>query len=594
MRHLITLSSIIVITIFALVADVGMAQIGWNEYPANPMIDLGNDGSWNDVHVSHPSALFDGNEYHMWYVGNNGSKRCIGYARSANGVIWREYPVNPVLQDGLGDVWDGEFVTQPSVLHDGTEFHMRYTGYDGTNFTIGYATSDDGIVWSKYASNPVLDLGDSGSWDEMGVSSPTVILKDDIYHMWYTGNDEANMKIGSATSSDGINWTKNVANPVLDLGGIGSWDSAGVSNPMVLLDNRPSGNQVYRMWYTGYDGTNLTIGYARSDDGVVWSKRASNPVFNVDPTSSMSANGVSSPTVVVNGTRGFMWYTGYDGTNMRIGYATPSVVPSDVSGDGTISAFDASLILQFVVGNIDDFPDQQMSSPDGIKMLPSYGVSLPQLSARAGEKLHIPLTIQDATGLFAGGIRLEYDPTVLKAVEVLPSTMLNGSYWQANTRLNGEVRFAFAAPSPLQKGGNLFTITFEVLPHTEGQVSPITFSGVDFNNVVSVERRNGSVSISPSATRLLPNYPNPFNPETWIPYQLAEDTHVRIRIFNSLGQLVRVFDLGEQQAGAYLKKGKTAYWDGKDAFGQQVVSGVYFYQLQASDFTAVRQMAILK
>ena len=592
MRHLITLSTIIVITILTLVVDVGVAQINWEKYPDNPVIDLGDDGSWDDVHISHLSVLFDGNKYHLWYAGNNGSLRSIGYARSANGVGWEKYPGNPVLSDGLGDVWDGEFVTQPSVLHDGIKFHMWYAGYDGTNMRIGYATSADYVNWTKNIANPVLDLGESGSWDSARVSNPFVLYDGTQYCMWYAGYDNTNMRIGYATSADGIVWNKHASNPVLDLGTNGSMDSAGVSGPTVILETALLTGDTYRMWYTGYDGVNFKIGYATSEDGIAWNKHASNPVLSGE-SGTWDEVGVSSPAVVFTGSNYCMWYEGYNGDNTKIGYAT-SWGPGDTSGDGTISAFDAGLILQFVVGLIDEFPAQQLSSPDGIKMLPSYGVSLPQLSAKAGEKIHVPLTIQDATGLFAGGIRLEYDPTVLKAVEVLPSTMLNSSYWQANTQLNGEVRFAFAALSPLQKGGNLFTITFEVSPHTEGRVSPITFSRVDFNNVVSVERRNGSVSISPSATRLLPNYPNPFNPETWIPYQLAEDTHVRIRIFNSLGQLVRIFDLGEQQAGGYLMKGKAAYWDGEDAFGQQAASGVYFYQLQASDFTAVRRMAIFK
>ena len=599
MRRLIILSAIIIITVLTFVPGIGMAQISWEKYPANPVIDLGANGSWDDAHVSHPSVLFDGTKYHMWYVGDNGSQRGIGYAVSLNGEVWMEYPGNPVLDDGLGDVWDGEFISQPSVLHDGTKFHMWYAGYDGTNMRIGYATSNDGIVWNKHAANPVLDLGTSGSLDLVGVSSPTVMLKDNVYHMWYSGYDGTNMRIGYATSGDGINWNKHIFNPVLDLGASGSWDAIGVSSPTVLLENKPLEGDTYRMWYTGYDGTNMKIGYATSDDGTRWDKHSSNPMLDLGANGSWDAIGVSSPTVVLVGSTYRMWYTGYDGTNMRIGYAT-SVVPGDTSGDGTISAYDAGLILQFVVGMIDEFPAQWLSPPDGVTTLPSYSVSLPQLSAKAGEKVHIPLTIQDATGLFAGGIRLEYDPTVLRAVEVSPLSLLSGSYWQANIggieprRYNGEVRFAFIAMNPLQGGGNLFTVTFEVLPHTEASVTSLTLSEVDFNNSVPVKRQNGSMSISPSATRLLPNYPNPFNPETWIPYHLAGKAHVRIRIYNVLGRLVCTLDLGEQQAGVYIFKGKAAYWDGKNAFGQQVASGVYFYQLQAGDFNAVRRLTVLK
>ena len=317
MRHLITLSTIIVFTILTLVVDVGIAQIDWEKYPANPVIDLGDNGSWDDVHLSHPSVLFDGNMYHLWYVGDNGSLRGIGYARSDDGVAWEKYPGNPVLSDGFGDTWDDDFVTQSSVLHDGTKFHMWYAGYDGTNLKIGYATSDNGLEWDKDSSNPVLDLGASGSWDSVEVSNPTVVLENGIYQMWYAGYDGNNLRIGYAASSDGMVWTKDAANPILDLGASDSWDSSGVSNPTVALEN-----SIYQMWYAGYDGDNLRIGSATSSDGVVWNRDDSNPILDLGESGSWDSIGVNSPTVVLEGNTYRMWYTGYDGANIRIGFSS--------------------------------------------------------------------------------------------------------------------------------------------------------------------------------------------------------------------------------------------------------------------------------
>jgi hypothetical protein len=94
--------------------------------------------------------------------------------------------------------------------------------------------------------------------------------------------------------------------------------------------------------------------------------------------------------------------------------------------------------------------------------------------------------------------------------------------------------------------------------------------------------------------RLYQNYPNPFNPETWIPYQIENDSDVEIDIYSSDGKLVRILKLGSKQAGSYMDKGKSAYWDGKDDKGQQVASGVYFYVLKAGDFTESRKMVILR
>ena len=98
----------------------------------------------------------------------------------------------------------------------------------------------------------------------------------------------------------------------------------------------------------------------------------------------------------------------------------------------------------------------------------------------------------------------------------------------------------------------------------------------------------------PKEFRLLQNYPNPFNPETWVPYELATDATVTIRIYDVRGQLIRTIELGGKTAGIYITKDKAAYWDGTDSFGEKVASGVYFYTLQAGEFRATRKMLILK
>jgi flagellar hook assembly protein FlgD len=93
---------------------------------------------------------------------------------------------------------------------------------------------------------------------------------------------------------------------------------------------------------------------------------------------------------------------------------------------------------------------------------------------------------------------------------------------------------------------------------------------------------------------LLPNYPNPFNPETWIPYHLADDADVHLTIYDIKGMVVRQLDLGHQQAGHYTDRARAAYWDGRNNLGETVGSGVYFYHLQTGDFSAMRKMVIVK
>ena len=102
------------------------------------------------------------------------------------------------------------------------------------------------------------------------------------------------------------------------------------------------------------------------------------------------------------------------------------------------------------------------------------------------------------------------------------------------------------------------------------------------------------VTARPEKTQLLANYPNPFNPETWIPYELATDTHVRITIYNTQGVVIRSLEFGHQSAGYYTGRDRAAYWDGRNAFGEQVASGLYFYQLETDEMSSMRKMVILK
>ena len=101
-------------------------------------------------------------------------------------------------------------------------------------------------------------------------------------------------------------------------------------------------------------------------------------------------------------------------------------------------------------------------------------------------------------------------------------------------------------------------------------------------------------TLTPKKTMLFPNYPNPFNPETWIPYQLSKPAEVTLHIYGVNGALIRTLALGHQQAGAYTDRSRAAYWDGRNALGESIASGVYFYTFVAGDFTATRKMLIRK
>ena len=231
-----------------------------------------------------------------------------------------------------------------------------------------------------------------------------------------------------------------------------------------------------------------------------------------------------------------------------------------------------------------------------------YTVAIPRFRVAPGERTRVPVIVEDALGLLAGGIVVKYDTSVLRAVDVMPSSLLSGYFWKHHFT-DDQVRMAFAGVQPLQRGGEIFYIEFEVVGGFEGDEIPLILESVDFVGGLTITKRHGGIEILPKETVLLPNYPNPFNPETWLPYRLSQDATVRISIYNTKGQLVRVLGVGQQSAGSYVVKSKAAYWDGKDNLGQNVASGVYFYTLQAREaipsigvreFRATRKMVILK
>jgi predicted GH43/DUF377 family glycosyl hydrolase len=285
----------------------------WEKYTGNPVVDLGPPTSWDEDYVAHPSVYYDGVTYHMWYSGKSTINNRIGYANSTDGITWTKYP-DPVVDLGPSSSWDDYHTYSPTVLYDGALFHMWYSGFDGSVWRIGYANSTDGIFWTKYPT-PVLDLGSPTSWDDERVYSPTVIFDGITYHMWYAGYDGSNYRMGYATSPNGFDWTKSGANPVFDVGAGGTWDDTRVFGPSIVYHEN-----VYHMWYTGFDGSNYKIGYASSPDGTTWTRSVLNPILDLGSLNSWEELHMHSPSVEYNGNIFHMWYSGENATNARIGY----------------------------------------------------------------------------------------------------------------------------------------------------------------------------------------------------------------------------------------------------------------------------------
>jgi parallel beta-helix repeat protein len=242
-------------------------SIAWTKYAGNPVFTATVD--WEEGDVGHPHVIKDGAVYKMWYGPND---ERIGYAWSSDGIDWTKYANNPILE-GTPGTWDEDGVGAPFVIKVGpSDYRMWYW----SSGQIGYVTSTNGIAWTKYVS-PVLSPGPGGAWDDESVTDHNVLFDGVTYHMWYAGNDGDSWRIGYASSSDGVNWNKSASNPLLSLGTPGEWDESSVSEPNVLFDGA-----LYRMWFSGWrhDGWVPQRGYATSPNNITWTKYANNPVLS--------------------------------------------------------------------------------------------------------------------------------------------------------------------------------------------------------------------------------------------------------------------------------------------------------------------------
>jgi uncharacterized repeat protein (TIGR01451 family) len=216
-----------------------------------------------------------------------------------------KYGSNPVFDTGTSGSWDEIGVSHPSVIKVGSTYWMWYAGNDGVNPTrIGLATSSDGVTWTREASNPV--LSPTETWEASGVSRPSVLFDGLGYEMWYTGVDSGGViQVGYATSSDGISWVKSTGNPVLVVGTGGSWDDEDVSGPTVIKDGH-----TYHMWFAGHDGSTFRIGHATSSNGIIWNKDPGNPVLDVGGVGDWDWLAVYSPEIMKIGDTYQLWYSG--------------------------------------------------------------------------------------------------------------------------------------------------------------------------------------------------------------------------------------------------------------------------------------------
>lgn len=313
----ITQKVFIVITLFIYLNPYILeSQTNWTNHYDNPIIR--DDFDPQAIFIHRPSVLYDGDSYHMWYTsvrvfliaGDKTQLNCMGYATSPNGVAWQS--VNPIaIQPSLvGNAFDMFHAGQGWVIADNDTFKMWYGGFNAFIglASIGYAWSLDGSNWTRVRGpgvhGSVYDFNIAALPNNSGLGMPCVVKAGETYHMWYcqTVIWPTIYRIGYARSSDGIHWTK-----VNGSGQDGSViDKGGAGSFNQLSSSWPAvikTDEGFMMWYQGYDGTAFRIGCSISSDGIYW-----NATPGVDESGACFEGALE--TCVIPREIGYkMWYT---------------------------------------------------------------------------------------------------------------------------------------------------------------------------------------------------------------------------------------------------------------------------------------------
>jgi beta-1,2-mannobiose phosphorylase / 1,2-beta-oligomannan phosphorylase len=284
-------------------------KTGWRKYRHNPVLG-GNLGTCFDV-----SVLRQGGKYKMWFSWR--PKKSIALVESRDGIHWGKPVI--ALAPNLKSGWEAD-INRPVVIRHADSYDMWYTGQARGHSWIGYATSQDGIHWRRMSRKPVLSPEEP--WEKAAVMCPDVIWDEttEKFRMWYSGGDnyEPNA-IGYATSADGIHWTKGPRNPVFQADANDKWERQRVTGCQVI---HVAG--WYYMFYIGFrDVNHAQIGLARSRDGMDnWQRLPGNPIVGTGTRKDdWDHDACYKPYAVWDGKQWLLWYNGRNGHLEQIGLA---------------------------------------------------------------------------------------------------------------------------------------------------------------------------------------------------------------------------------------------------------------------------------
>ena len=317
----ITVSSLTLIGLFS-ISMVGtcadqkpdaQTAAGWVKYDKNPVIG-GTLGTCFDVTV-----LREGDKYRMWFSWR--PKRSLALTESEDGLAWSKPAIvlGPNAKSGWEDDINRPVVLKKGDTYHVWYTGQTKGAQDKGKSSIGYATSPDGKTWNRESDKPV--LSPEQAWEKVAVMCPHVLYDDQkkLYRMWYSGGDQFEPNaIGYATSADGLKWTRHDKNPIFRPEPKNDWEKDRVTACQVVKQG-----DWYVMFYIGFrDQHTAQIGLARSKDGIAdWQRHPANPIIRLGQ-GQWDADAVYKPFEIFDGKRWLLWYNGRKRELEQIGVAT--------------------------------------------------------------------------------------------------------------------------------------------------------------------------------------------------------------------------------------------------------------------------------
>jgi hypothetical protein len=519
----------------------------------------------------------------MWF-GAMGeyTARQIGYAWSLDGINWNMHPF-PVIEGGITGDWD-KHKGPGTVIRINDTLRMWYYGMPSglENSAVGYAWSMDGLNWNLH-SDPVLEKGSPGSWDDYGVGYvPKVRYDDSVYHLWYGAIVQTwpfeKFEIGYASSYDGINWIKDsINNPVIQRGSFGTFYDERVF-PCIPIHYE---DQLH-MLFSGSDGDSLMfrytrIGYAFSDDGVNWTIHE-DTAMDVGETGSWESDRIYISSIVYHAGRYKAWYCGVGVDNFpQIGYAESDPVYQCVPDGITFSS----------QSDIDEFPStyyycteivgdvvirgSDINNINGLSQITSIGGSLSIYGndiltnlAGLGNLTSIggSLKIGDSTALGTFG-----NPALTNLMDLNEELFIDSNLFIAN---NINLSQCHA------------TAICDYLSNPPGSID-IHGNAVGCNNQQQVQDSCIGVHIDEiSHFNIISIFPNPCSGAVHLRYQIKDKGYQIFDLYHISGSLIKKLLNEEKMPGVYEME-----MDVSD-----LQAGVYFVRIQSAENTTVRKLIV--